>query len=131
MNQYKLNIEEIKKMLISFEKIDYAFLFGSAVKTLRPESDIDILVGGEINISQGIDLARRLELILKKNVDVVLSDLASPAVVLKAFSKGISLCINDKKKLKKDYFKNLYQYEDEQNLKNLKMIRLKRRFNNG
>jgi predicted nucleotidyltransferase len=124
-------IEETKKAFLQFESIDYGFIFGSGTKILLPESDIDILIGGHLTISERIDLAMELELVLRRKIDIVLTKDASPELVLKAFSRGLPVMINNKENLKKDYFENLHVYEDTEGLRKLRISRIKRRYSHG
>lgn len=127
----KQYIEQIKKMLTKFSNIDYAFIFGSATKDLLPESDVDILIGGEMSFSERADLAIELEAILKRQIDIVLTKKAPAELVLKAFSQGVAIVINDKKSLEKDYFDNFYLCEDRKGLRKLRTARVKRRYSYG
>jgi len=127
----KKYVESVKEVLAGFKKIDYAFVFGSILKEALAESDVDILIGGALSFSEKVDLAAQLELILKRKVDIVLAEEAAVALLAKAFSAGIPLLINNKENLKKDYFKNLYLYEDNENLRSLRIARIKRRYGNG
>lgn len=124
-------IEKIKNHLLKLERMDYAFLFGSAVKAIRPESDIDILIGGKLTSSERIDLAMDLELLLRRKVDLVLSREASCEVILEAFSKGVAILVANKQKLKGDYFKNFYLYDDTRNLRELRRLKVKRMYASG
>jgi predicted nucleotidyltransferase len=45
-------LSAIRGVLSRKGKIDYAFLFGSALKELRPDSDVDILIGGRLNFGE-------------------------------------------------------------------------------
>lgn len=122
---------EIKKILSSRENISYAFVFGSATKQLLPESDIDILIGADLDASGRVDLAFELELVVKRKVDIVLAKEAPCELILEAFSNGEPILINDKEKLKKDYFENFYAYEDSYTLRKLRIARIKRRYGDG
>ena len=129
-----MNIQEytrqINQSLTKYkERIDYAFLFGSILKKPLNTSDVDILLGANLNSFEKIDLAMELELILKRKVDVVLAKEAPCELVLKAFSKGLPVMINDKQRLKNDYFKNIHLYEDRNTLRNLRISRIKRKYN--
>ena len=129
-----MNIQEytrqINQSLTKYkERIDYAFLFGSILKKPLNTSDVDILLGANLNSFEKIDLAMELELILKRKVDVVLAKEAPCELVLKAFSKGLPVIINDKQRLKTDYFKNVHLFEDRTTLRNLRISRIKRKYN--
>ncbi|MCG2711821.1 MAG: nucleotidyltransferase domain-containing protein [Candidatus Omnitrophica bacterium] len=93
--------KEIKDTLSGYKNIDYAFLFGSVLGKPLANSDVDILIGGSLDHSERINLAMELELALKRKVDVVLQNEASCEIILKAFSKGKAVLINDKERLKK------------------------------
>ncbi|MBL7073587.1 MAG: nucleotidyltransferase domain-containing protein [Candidatus Omnitrophica bacterium] len=121
------NIDKVKEILKNNHNIKYAFLFGSIIKKPLPESDVDILIGGELDFSERTDLALEIELILKRKVDIVLVNQATPELVLKVFSLGILLCAREKEELKEDYFRNLRLSEDGKNLQRLKIARMKRR----
>ncbi len=131
MDKKVKNIDKIKKILKNNHNVKYAFLFGSIIKRPLPESDVDILIGGELDFSERTDLALEIELILKRKVDIVLVNQAAPELVLKAFSLGIALCAREKEEMKEDYFRNLRLHEDGKNLQKLKISRIKRRHEHG
>ncbi len=120
-------VKKIKDTLSGYKNIDYVFLFGSVLGKTLPDSDVDILIGGALDHSERINLAMELELVLKRKVDVVLQNEASCEIISKVFSKGKAVLINDKDILKKDYFKNFYRYEDTDSLRQLRILRIKRR----
>ena len=126
-----INLQEIKKAVTKSKSINYAIIFGSAITNLLPESDIDILIGGQLSFAERTNLAIELEQILKRKVDIVLTKDVSPELALKAFSSGSLFLQNNREDLKKDYFKNFYLYEDNRNLRKLRILRIKRRYNNG
>jgi predicted nucleotidyltransferase len=121
-------IKKIRDVVSKSEKIDYAFLFGSVLKRTLPESDVDILLGAHLKPFEKIDLAIELELILKRKVDVVFADEAPCELVLNALSKGLPVLISNKQSLKRDYFKNVYLYEDRSTLRKLRISRIKKRY---
>jgi len=121
--------KQINKSLSKHKKkIDYAFLFGSILNKPLNTSDVDLLLGANLNSFEKIDLAMELELILKRKVDVVLTKEASCELVLNAFSKGLAVMINDKQRLKTDYFRNIQLYDDRTILRNLRISRIKRKY---
>jgi len=67
----------VLKEAVSREKnIDYAFIYGSfATGTERAESDIDVIVIGEISLEGVLALLRRPEEILSREINVSLYDL--------------------------------------------------------
>ena len=122
------NIQKIKEILTRYTTIDYAFIFGSILNKPLQESDVDILLGASLSASEKLDLSMELELLLKRKVDIVLVKEASCELVLNAFSKGFPIFIKDKKRLKKDYFRNSYLYDDTITLRQLRIARIKRRY---
>jgi len=121
-------IKKIRDVVSKSEKIDYAFLFGSVLKRTLPESDVDILLGAHLKPFEKIDLAMELELLLKRKVDIVLVNEAPCELVLKALAQGLPILINNKQRLKRDYFKNFYLYEDRSTLRKLRISRIKKRY---
>jgi predicted nucleotidyltransferase len=103
--------------------INYVILFGSAVRTkhLRKESDIDLLVGGELDFKRRVDAALSLEQKIGRKVDIVCTPQSSCEVALEAFAKGLPLVVRNRARLKEDYFKKLYEYED-----NIPLMRIRR-----
>lgn len=124
-------IEKIREALPGSKNIDYAFIFGSVLKRPLPESDVDILIGAHLEASEKIDIAMKLELTLKRKVDLVLVREASCELILRAFSRGIPVLINNKQSLKRDYFRNFYLYEDGSTLRELRISKIKKRYNYG
>lgn len=124
-------IGKIREVLSKSKNIEYAFVFGSALRRLLPESDVDILIGGKLNSFERINLAFELELILKRKVDVVPAQEARCELILKALSTGLPVLINNKQCLKRDYFRNFYLYEDGFTLRKLRISKIKRRYGYG
>ena len=122
---------KIKDVLDQCRKVSYAFLFGSALKAMRPESDIDILVKADLTPQERSDLSVDLELILKRKVDIVLAQEAPCELVLKAFSAGVPLLVNNKENLKEDYLKNFYLYDEGTRPRELRRLRIKRMYSSG
>jgi predicted nucleotidyltransferase len=123
--------EIIRKVLSDDERVQYAFLFGSALTQFRSDSDIDILVGGDLDFNTCMELTAKLALALKRNVDLVPARDARPGVVLKALSKGVPVLIRDAEALKRDYLKNFCLFDDATNLRQLKLSRIKRQYASG
>jgi len=127
----KTEIEKIKSVISSRRGVAYAILFGSALKHLLAHSDIDLLIGGDLNTSQKTDLSAALSLELRRPIDIVLAKEARCDLVLRAFSSGIPLAVRDKRKVKEDYF-NCYRLCDQERLmKRVRLERLKRVYGNG
>lgn len=122
------DIQKINDVLRQYSSIDYAFLFGSCLKHPMDDSDVDILVGASLEPSEKLDLAMKLELILKRKVDIVIAAEASCELILNAFSKGLALIINDKLSLKKDYFQNFRLFDERTSLRMLRMGKIKSKY---
>jgi len=119
-------VAEIKGILSRVERVDYAYLFGSALKRLLPDSDIDILLGGDFDFDQKTSLAMELSLHLKRNVDLVLAKEASYELVLNALSRGRPIFVHKKESLRKDYFNSYFLFDANTTLRNIRLERVKR-----
>jgi predicted nucleotidyltransferase len=127
----KTEIEKIKAVVSSRSAVDYAILFGSALKHPRAHSDIDLLIGGDLDPRQKTDLSMALTLELHRTIDIVLTKEARCDVVLRAFSSGIALVARDKGKMKEDYFNHYRLCDQGHLLKRVRLERLKRVYGNG
>lgn len=123
-----LYIKQLKKIIDKYNSINYALLFGSSLKKRHPTSDVDILIGGKLQFKDMANLLSDLELLLKKRVDIIVSQEASPVLVLKAFKEGHPISIRAKDKLKEDYFNIFYKTDDLVNLKKIREERIKREY---
>ena len=119
-------IAEIKQILSHVKGIDYAYLFGSALNRLLPDSDIDILVGGDLGFDQKTKLSMELSLRLKRNVDIILAKEASYELIMNVFSHGESIFINKRDSLRQDYFKSYFLYDANTALRRIRLERIKR-----
>jgi predicted nucleotidyltransferase len=124
--ELKEYIDEIRSVFSQAEGIDYAFLFGSALRGLLPDSDVDILVGGDLDFDQKNRLAMKLSLSLKRNVDIILAKEASPELILKALSQGRPILVHKRNSLREDYFRNYNLYDANTSLRNIRLERIKR-----
>jgi predicted nucleotidyltransferase len=127
----KTEIEKIISVVSSRRGIAYAVLFGSALKHLLAHSDIDLLIGGNLDTNQKIDLSATLALQLRRSVDIVLTKEARCDLVLRALSSGIPLAVRDQRKVKEDYFHYYRLCDQGQPLKRVRLERLKRVYGNG
>ena len=125
------NIQKVKEILTRYTAIDYAFIFGSFLNKPLRESDVDILLGASLKDSEKLDLAMELELLLKRKIDIVLVKDAPCELVLNAFSKGLPVFIKDRMRLKRDYFRNSYLYDDTITLRQLRIARIKRKYSHA
>ncbi len=112
------------------ERAKYAYLFGSALSGLRADSDVDVLVGGDLDFDTRTDLTARLERALTRQVDLVPARDARPEVVLRAMSRGERIFVRDNEALKGDYFRAYRAYEDATNLRSIKAAYFKRHYAN-
>jgi predicted nucleotidyltransferase len=126
-----LNIKSIASCFDKYSNVKYAILFGSAIKNAKKSKDVDILVGGEIDFDEILELSIEAERILKKKVDVVSADKAPARLILRAMAKGDKILVKDDVRFKKDYFKNLRIAEDSKGLYKIREERIKRRFSDG
>jgi predicted nucleotidyltransferase len=119
-------VAEIKGILSRLERVDYAYLFGSALKRVLPDSDIDILLGGDFDFEQKTRLAMELSLHLKRNVDLVLAKEAPYELVLNALSRGRPIFVHKKESLRQDYFNSYFLFDSNTPLRNIRLERVKR-----
>lgn len=135
MNSFNVQTEniaaKIKKIIKRYKMINYVFVFGSSLKNLLSESDIDILIGGELSFIEKTDISVALESIFRRKIDVVLVKESCPEIIMKALSEGAPVIINSRSRLKDDYFNNFRLYEDRENLRKLRISRIKRRYRRG
>ena len=124
-------IEKIAHVLRPVKSIDYVFLFGSALKRLLPQSDIDILIGGEMGSNQKLLLTAELSRKLSRNVDLVLVGEAHCELVLKAMSQGLPVFVQNKDMLKQDYITNWRSFDDNAGLRKIRFARIQRQYVNG
>ena len=121
-------LAEIRGILSQVEGVDYAYLFGSGLKRLLPESDIDILLGGDFDFEQKSRLAMELSLQLKRNVDLVLVREAPCELILTALFQGVPIIVNRRGTLKRDYFKNYFLFDANTPLRQIKLRRMKEKY---
>jgi hypothetical protein len=101
-------------------------VFGSAIKRLVPDSDVDILLGGDFDFEQKTRLAMELSLHLKRNVDLVLAKEACYELVLNALSRGRPIFVHKKESLRQDYFNSYFLFDANTPLRNIRLERVKR-----
>lgn len=124
-------IDKIDHVLGPVESIDYAFLFGSALKRLLPQSDIDILIGGKMEFDQKMLLTAKLSRELSRKVDLVLVKEARCDLVLKAMSQGLQVFTRSRETLKQDYITNWRRFDDSTGLRRIRFARIQRQYTNG
>jgi predicted nucleotidyltransferase len=124
-------IEKIKSVVSNRTGITYAILFGSALKHLLVHSDIDLLIGGDLDSSQKTDLSAALALKLRRPIDIVLTKDARCELILRAFSSGIPILVRDRERVKEDYLKHYRLCDQRDPLLRIRLERLKRVYGNG
>jgi predicted nucleotidyltransferase len=124
-------IARIRSVILRRSEIDYAILFGSSLKRLLPQSDVDLLIGGDVDENLKDDLSMEMSIGLKRPVDIVLTKEGRCEVVLKAFSSGLPVLVRDRVKVKEDYFKNYRLCDENRSLKRIRLERLKRVYGSG
>lgn len=124
-------LEKIESVLIPVNAVDYAFLFGSALYRLLPQSDIDILIGGDLDFDQRLLLTGELSIKLKRTVDVVLTSEAPCELVLKAMSQGKQVFVRRREVLKEDYIRNVRKLDDNTKLRRIRQDRIRQQYGYG
>jgi len=124
-------IEKIRSVVSSRGGVAYAILFGSALKRLLAHSDIDLMVGGELNPVEKADLLMELAIELGREIDILSPKEALCDVVLRAFSSGLPILVRDRERVKEDYLKNYRLCDQRDSLKRIRLGRLKRVYGNG
>jgi predicted nucleotidyltransferase len=115
---YMSNSEIIRSLKPFFEKkqeVLLAFLFGSfAGRRPRPSSDVDIgiLFGAVPNWYRIHDLAEVLSSLLRKEIDLVVLNDASPVLKMQVLKKGLLLYARNKKQLHQFFVETVNQYDD-------------------
>jgi predicted nucleotidyltransferase len=131
MTDTKEIIDKIAHILRPVKSIGYVFLFGSALRRLLPQSDIDILIGGEMDFNQKLLLTAELSRELSRNVDLVLVTEAHCELVLKAMSQGVPVFVQKRDMLKQDYITNWRSFDDNAGLRRIRFARIQRQYANG
>ena len=124
-------IGKIRSAVSGKRGVAYAILFGSALKGLLAQSDIDLLVGGELNAVDKADLLMDLAIEFGRPIDILSPKEVTCDVVLRAFSSGIRIFVRDAERLKEDYMKNYRLCDQGDPLKRIRLERLKRVYGNG
>ncbi len=91
--------EAVTKVLCKDPRISYGLVFGSCGRgTARPDSDIDIAIGGlstPLSTLELGDLIGRLEVATGREVDLVLLDEAGPGLAYRVFKDGVLVLERD------------------------------------
>jgi predicted nucleotidyltransferase len=124
-------IDKIDQVLRPVEAIAYAFLFGSALQRLLPQSDIDILIGGKLDFHQKLLLTAELSSKLSRNTDLIVVSEAQCELVLKAMSQGVLIFERNREILKQDYIRNWRCFDDNTSLRRIRFARIHQEYAYG
>jgi predicted nucleotidyltransferase len=124
-------IDKIDKVLGPVESIAYAFLFGSALQRLLPQSDIDILIGGKLDFARKLLLTAELSGKLSRDTDLILVSEAQCELVLKGMSQGVLIFERNRETLKQDYIRNWRYFDDNTGLRRIRFARIQQEYAYG
>ena len=108
-------INKCRDILIQYEKIIFAYIFGSYAKdNIRKDSDIDIAIylKDSIGSYEYLDMKMKLSEALKREVDLVILNDATPLLKYEIHKNNILLFTNDKSIESKYKVKTLFEYND-------------------
>lgn len=108
-------INKCKDILIKYEDIIFAYIFGSYAKdNIRKDSDIDIAIylKDSIDTYEYLDMKMKLSEALKREVDLIILNDATPLLKYEIYKSNILLFTNDKVMESKYKVKTLFEYND-------------------
>ena len=108
-------VSVLEPFLARRKGIYLVFLFGSFVsRRMHPASDVDIgiLFGSVPNVSQMSALTAELSSLLKKEVDPVVLNHASPILKMQVLKKGVLVFARDLKVYHQFFVDTVNQYDD-------------------
>lgn len=108
-------IKNCRDILIEYEDIIFAYIFGSYAKdNMRIDSDIDIAIYliGNIDTYEYLDMKMKLSEALKREVDLVILNDATPLLRYEIYKSNILLFTHDKAMENKYKVKTLFEYND-------------------
>lgn len=118
MKQYRFSDGMIKKIISLMSKrndIRFAFIFGSFVsQQMTSSSDLDIALFFKdiINFNEINELREELTAALRKEIDIVMLNTASPIIRMQVLKKGILIINNDPKAYNEFFVKTVNEYDD-------------------
>lgn len=107
--------KECKDILIEYEEIMFAYIFGSYAKnSLKSTSDIDIAIYLEGNLSPNeyLDLKMNLTEATKREVDLVILNNATPLLKFEIYKNHLLLFTRDFSTESNYKIKVLFEYND-------------------
>lgn len=108
-------IEKCKDILIKYENIIFAYIFGSYVQgKIREDSDIDIAIYLEekIDAETYLEIMMDLTEICKKEIDLIILNDATPLLKYEIYKNNILLFSQDKAIETRYKVKTLFEYND-------------------
>ena len=108
-------IKNCRDILIKYEAIIFSYIFGSFAKdNIRKDSDIDIAIYLKNNIDTYEYLHMKMELseVLKREVDLVILNDATPLLKYEIYKNNILLFTNNKSIEGRYKVKILFEYND-------------------
>lgn len=127
----KVSYHNIRAHFQRHKHLDYVIIFGSAVKQLKADSDIDLLVAGPFSPTQKTAAAMALEEQIGRKIDIIHIKEAGVDLALEAFAKGKLLVLNNMNRLKQDYFQKRREDEDNIPLRRIRAAKLRRELARG
>jgi predicted nucleotidyltransferase len=109
--------EIIKEYLQKEEDIAAVYLYGSAaVGRDQAKSDIDIALlykqGMEPDVNKRLQITDHLTSALKKEVDLLILNRASPIIRMQVLKKGMKLLERDRKEVNRFFVQTINEYSD-------------------
>ncbi len=108
-------INKCKDILIKYEDIIFAYIFGSYAKdNIRKDSDIDIAIylKDSIDTYEYLDMKMKLSEALRREVDLIILNDVTPLLKYEIYKNNILLFTNDKSIENKYKVKTLFEYND-------------------
>lgn len=108
-------IKKCRDILINYESIIFAYIFGSYAKgNVREDSDIDIAIylKDSIGTYAYLDMKMELSEALKREVDLVILNDSTPLLKYEIYKKNILLFTHDESIENRYKVKVLFEYDD-------------------
>lgn len=108
-------VKKIICLISDRNDIKFAFIFGSfASKQMTPSSDLDIAIFfyNTLDFNEINELKEKLAGALRKEVDIVVLNSASPIIKMQVLKKGILIINRDPKTYNEFFMKTMNEYDD-------------------